>query len=922
MPALARNVLRTAASSQTRATTTAAASATTTGYIPSSQLCSSFLLQYLLSDLSPERMSDCDQLHGLPILPLATHAHKDKGLGGPGHVGRVAVYNTQQVASPPPVTHLLTVPSNWPSSSLPPHLSPIIYPQATAISEVCSLGFSASRAIWALSRTSTGASGSSPAGIPLHFEVSQALELLTSANAANTNTPPSSLQAQASSPSQDVLEKVFVLASEEEMQVFGHRGQANSVLIDLASLPFSARDFFVHRNMQAHSNLRSFHASLVPDLLRLILPGILFDNNNNNNNGSSSSTVACSSTSKEGSAVLAFLPHFWRFVASREEIVSIIADGPALVPSVVYPPDHNTIATNSNELKHDSDGQNADLPLPPIVNLSPLSRMQGLIAPRKGDQQLPPHILTTLQRIGVRAIYPRLLSETVESGTICTGFWSYVCVPTRAGVIAAIDATIRTQLRERKSTLSTAAAGMMGVEGLSGEQREALRGYLSTCESVAHLTDSECAILRGLPLYRVCREDKGYPRDEGKGSDMEAKGYVAIGSRTAKGLGSNRNASSRDVGVLFDASPSRPYCTLRQLDAPALSRGSVLLAPHMLTHTQSEPSDLALLERLGASDPPRATYPINYHDNTPMTPSQYNLSSLFSTHSINSPNQHIPGVQVLPRSEFFRSEVLSRLPLLLGSYPAETERALVLMLEEMKALCDEDDTFMTSLRETAFLTTAAPPRPSEPLSSSASSWSQSNPSPSHPGASLAVYRACDLFDPQVDITPTTHLQLTPLERFPQGKSVSPYHPLSANPHFHPHSTPPHPSHPYRRSKSWSLSSIPSSSPPPHSSATTSSCHCGLLVWHTPSIGLLSSPVLSPLPPPLHTMTATTRTFLMLVPALVLVLIFWCVEACCSCHSSTRTSQGYWEKTKNRNPTSTLTPPPILVLALPPPRAAF
>ena len=542
-----------------------------------------------------------------------------------------------------------------------------------------------------------------------------------------------------------MVEKAFVLASEEEMQVFGHRGDANSILINVASLPVAARDFFAHRNMQIHSNLRAFHASLVLDLLRLILPSILFDNNNNNNNNnnnsSSSSTIACSSTSKEGSAVLAFLPHFWRYVATREEIVSIIADGPALVPSVVYPspPDH-TPTMNSTEVAHDRDGQHVDLPLPPIVNLSPLSRMQGLIAPRKGDQQLPPHILTTLQRIGVRAIYPRLLSETVESGTICTGFWSYVCVPTRSGVIAAIDATIRTQARERKPIPSN-TAGMMGVDGLTGEQRETLRVYLSTCESVAHLTDSECTILRGLPLYRICREDQG-PVTEGK-SDHDAKGYVSIGNRTRKGLGQrgSTTSSSGDVNVLFDASPDRPYCTLRLLDAPALSRGCVLFPPHLLTHTPSEPSDLALLERLGSLDTPldmphqHAPFFDNYiyifigiHSlNTP-------LNHTLLTHHFNPFSPSTPGVQILLRSEYFRIEMLSRLPLLLRSYPTETERALVLMLEEIKALCDEDDAFMPSLRETAFLTTAAPPGPG-----------------TSSGAGLAVYRACDLFDPQVDI---------------------------------------------------------------------------------------------------------------------------------------------------------------------------
>ena len=106
------------------------------------------------------------------------------------------------------------------------------------------------------------------------------------------------------------------------------------------------------------------------------------------------------------------------------------------------------------------------------------------------------------------------------------------------------------------------------------------------------MTDSECAILRGLPLYRICREDQG--------SDNNIKGYVSIGNRTRKGLGQGGStASTGDVSVLFDTSPSRPYCTLRQLDAPALSRGCVLFPPHLLTHTPSEPSDLALLERLG-----------------------------------------------------------------------------------------------------------------------------------------------------------------------------------------------------------------------------------------------------------------------------------------------------------------------------------
>ena len=49
-------------------------------YTPSADLCAAFLLLYVVSDLSAERVGDCYQLDGLPVLPTRS-----------GDVGRYAI---------------------------------------------------------------------------------------------------------------------------------------------------------------------------------------------------------------------------------------------------------------------------------------------------------------------------------------------------------------------------------------------------------------------------------------------------------------------------------------------------------------------------------------------------------------------------------------------------------------------------------------------------------------------------------------------------------------------------------------------------------------------------------------------------------------------------------------------------------------
>ena len=156
----------------------------------------------------------------------------------------------------------------------------------------------------------------------------------------------------------------------------------------------------------------------------------------------SGAAVACSSASKEGSAVLAFLTHFWRFAAPRADVLAAVADGAALVPSLPYPsPDTATAAAAAAAATEGGNGEEETVPLPPSVTLSPLSRMQvntpralfisltrrsrtlttprttraqALLALRRGDVAVPADIAAALQAVGVKAVYTRLLPQVTE----------------------------------------------------------------------------------------------------------------------------------------------------------------------------------------------------------------------------------------------------------------------------------------------------------------------------------------------------------------------------------------------------------------------------------------------------------------------------------------------------------------------------
>jgi hypothetical protein len=401
IPALVRIVLRNEERNHLRAENKGG------HYTPSAALCTSFLLQYCLSDLNPNLVADCEQLDSLSLLPL-----KD------GTVGTIRVFSEIH---------------------------------ANAVSEVCGMGFSVSQSIWALSQSS--------------FDVLSACQLLTSVESLSSGI--------------GAYQGVFVLAKEEVTVVFSAAGQ---VLIDSPTLTTA---FFTGVNMQKLSNIRIFQASLVPDLLRHILPPSCFTGESVILKGKGSMSPTSSSDPViDLEALLAFVPAFWIFASNQADVITAISDGAAIVPSLPLPILQASFSSSSTGSASIIACEEKELTL----TLSPLSRMSALFAARRGDVSIPEGVRDLLQSIGVRVVDPVLLSNS-ESGSIVQTFWEYVYSPSRTGLLAVIDSVMRTN-SINKSSKSGSVAGIdsaLSIDLLDAAQREDLRLYLTSCEPISNM---------------------------------------------------------------------------------------------------------------------------------------------------------------------------------------------------------------------------------------------------------------------------------------------------------------------------------------------------------------------------------------------------------------------------------------------------
>ena len=317
--------------------------------------------------------------------------------------------------------------------------------QSAAIANVGSMGFSVSASIWALSRCK--------------FNIEQACDLLAS-------DPVSSFSKIEGSSNED---RIFIISDEETINVFEH---ASQILLDRSKIGAKEIDFLGHPTMQKVCNIRTFKANLVPDLLRFILPTAFFAN-----------VPVAGDTLNESQLdkIKTFLCKFWKFASLHPDVISAIAEGPALVPSL-----------------------NMKL-------LLPLSKMSNLIVNVKGDVKLSSTMQDILQTIGVNIVDALALPD---KGSMPSVFWQYVHGPSRSGILSTLDAVTRNNPE--------------AFQRLSSEQKDHLRLHIASCEPVKHISDTEADIIRKIPLFKLY---------------SSSDSFTSIGLRTIKNHKSNVSIS-------------------------------------------------------------------------------------------------------------------------------------------------------------------------------------------------------------------------------------------------------------------------------------------------------------------------------------------------------------------------------------------
>jgi hypothetical protein len=279
--------------------------------------------------------------------------------------------------------------------------------------ELLAMGFSVSQTRYALSRSNN--------------DVAQACELLTTSN----------LEALGS----DSASSVFVVCNEELQRIF--RTAANT-LLHTASLGVSEVEFLTSKQMEMYSNVRPFSPSLIPDLLRQILPKECFQN----------SPVSVDSLGGSQEKVLTFLKEFWPYASLHPPLISASVEGAAIIPT--------------------RDGL-----------LLPLSRLSNIISQQRADVTVPSNILDILEILGGHILDPTFIS----SPSMPQNFWDYVASSSRSGVLSILESLCR----QNKSK----------IDSLSMHQRCDLFSFIASSEPVTKMTAAEAQIVKKLPIFQL-----------------------------------------------------------------------------------------------------------------------------------------------------------------------------------------------------------------------------------------------------------------------------------------------------------------------------------------------------------------------------------------------------------------------------------
>jgi hypothetical protein len=222
---------------------------------------------------------------------------------------------------------------------------------------------------------------------------------------------------------------------------------AADILLDMSLIDPREVEFLTHVNMQKLSNVRPFSASLVPDLLRRILPSDCF------------SSLPVIITSLLGhTEVISFLKEFWAFVKLHPDVLMATVEGAALLPTT-------------------------------CGLLLPVSRMSHCIALQRAEAKLSDEMISILQTLGARVVDETVVGSLVSS--MSQVFWDYVHSPVRQGVLTLLDLLLRSskQKQERGGEQKSGGRNDSDVfESLSVEQRDQLLSYIAESEQISTLT--------------------------------------------------------------------------------------------------------------------------------------------------------------------------------------------------------------------------------------------------------------------------------------------------------------------------------------------------------------------------------------------------------------------------------------------------
>jgi hypothetical protein len=293
--------------------------------------------------------------------------------------------------------------------------------QHQAISEITSMGFSVTQAKFALSR--------------VDYDVMRAIELLTSCDASDNIS------------GHDDASSIYIVCQMSEMKVFQ---MASNILLDMTLINTREVEFLTHANMTQLSNIRPFSATLVPDLLRRILPSDCF-----------TGQPALIKSILGNEKVLLFLKDFWDFIKMHPDVLLVVVEGAAIVPS--------------------RDGL-----------LLPLSRMSHCIVQHRAEAKLPEEIVTILESLGAHVVDEGLLGSSSLLSSIPHLFWDYVHSPSRQGVLSLLSLLLRAS-NQPNSTIRGDRHQSDGpvddmFDSLTPDQREQLLCYLAESEQISTLS--------------------------------------------------------------------------------------------------------------------------------------------------------------------------------------------------------------------------------------------------------------------------------------------------------------------------------------------------------------------------------------------------------------------------------------------------